>query len=94
MVITLGTSWCYRHIGKDIIVSNCLKRNAKEFVRERLEPEQTFNMLSKIIFRKNIRQENHSDSKSDTASERRSTRQCGQQGIAAPGRRTAVQCIS
>lgn len=49
VVITLGTSWCYRHIGKDIIVSNCLKRNAKEFVRERLEPEQTFNMLSKII---------------------------------------------
>ena len=34
VIITLGTSWCYRHIEKDMVVSNCLKRNPKEFVRE------------------------------------------------------------
>ena len=49
VIITLGTSWCYRHIDKDMIVSNCLKRNPKEFVREFLPASQTTEMLREII---------------------------------------------
>ena len=49
VIITLGTSWCYRHIDKDMIVSNCLKRPAKEFVREFLPTEQTAGMLREIM---------------------------------------------
>ena len=49
VIITLGTSWCYRHIGRDIIVSNCLKRNADEFLRERLPSDETARLLSEII---------------------------------------------
>ena len=49
VIITLGTSWCYRHIEKDIIVSNCLKRNPKEFVREFLHAAQTADMLREIM---------------------------------------------
>lgn len=32
--VTFGTAWIYRHIAKDMIVSNCLKRPASEFRRE------------------------------------------------------------
>ena len=49
VIITLGTSWCYRHIDKDMIVSNCLKRNPKEFVREFLQSSQTTEMLREIM---------------------------------------------
>ena len=49
VIITLGTSWCYRHIEKDMIVSNCLKRNPKEFVREFLPADQTAAMLREIM---------------------------------------------
>ena len=49
IIITLGTSWCYRHIGKDMIVSNCLKRPAKEFVREFLKSDSTAAMLKEIM---------------------------------------------
>lgn len=49
IIITLGTSWCYRHIEKDMIVSNCLKRPAKEFVREFLKSESTAAMLKEIM---------------------------------------------
>lgn len=48
MIITLGTSWCYRHKEKDIIVSNCLKRPAKEFTRERLEVSEISEALRRI----------------------------------------------
>lgn len=48
MIITLGTSWCYRHNEKDIIVSNCLKRPAKEFTRERLEVSEISEALRRI----------------------------------------------
>lgn len=54
VIITLGTSWCYRHIGRDIIVSNCLKRNADEFLRERLPSDETAGLLSEIISSGNI----------------------------------------
>ncbi|MGN0191155.1 MAG: GSCFA domain-containing protein, partial [Candidatus Cryptobacteroides sp.] len=33
IIITLGTSWCYRHRERDMVVANCLKRNASEFER-------------------------------------------------------------
>ena len=33
VIITLGTSWCFRHLERDFIVSNCLKRPAAEFRR-------------------------------------------------------------
>lgn len=36
VIITLGTSFCYRHLESGEIVSNCLKRPASEFGRERL----------------------------------------------------------
>lgn len=49
VIITLGTSWCYRHIERGVTVSNCLKRDAKEFVRERMEPEETAALLREIV---------------------------------------------
>ena len=48
IIITLGTSWCFRHVEKDMIVSNCLKRNPKEFVREMLQVEEVRKMLTEI----------------------------------------------
>lgn len=49
VIITLGTSWCYRHIGTDRIVSNCLKHPAAEFAREFLPSDQTSALLEDII---------------------------------------------
>lgn len=49
IVITLGTSWCFRHIGNDEIVSNCLKRPACEFVREKLSVGQIIEALEDIM---------------------------------------------
>ena len=49
VIITLGTSWCFRHVEKDIIVSNCLKRHPKEFVREFLAASETASMLKEIM---------------------------------------------
>ncbi len=49
VIITLGTSWCFRHIEKDFIVSNCLKHNPSEFIRERLSPAEVTSALSRII---------------------------------------------
>ncbi len=48
-IITLGTSWCYRHREKDFIVSNCLKRPAAEFIRERLSVKEVSSALSRIV---------------------------------------------
>lgn len=49
VIITLGTSWCYRHLATDHIVCNCLKHPATEFAREFLPAEQTAALLSNII---------------------------------------------
>lgn len=49
IIITLGTSWCFRHHEKDMIVSNCLKRNPNEFTRELLEMSQVRDILLEII---------------------------------------------
>lgn len=53
VIITLGTSWCFRHVG-GFIVANCLKRDAKEFRREFIPASETADILRKII-------ENHKD---------------------------------
>ena len=49
IIITLGTSWCFRHHDRDMIVSNCLKRNPKEFTRELLDLQEVRDMLAEII---------------------------------------------
>ena len=49
VIITLGTSWCFRHIGSDRIVSNCLKRPGGEFVRERLSVHEVAQALEQIM---------------------------------------------
>ena len=49
IIITLGTSWCYRHIERDQIVSNCLKHPAAEYKREFLPASQTAEILSEIM---------------------------------------------
>ena len=49
LIITLGTSWCFRHNASGIIVSNCLKRNPKEFSRELLTVNDVENILREIM---------------------------------------------
>ena len=49
VIITLGTSWCYRHIDRDMIVSNCLKHPAAEYSREFLHTSQTAAILRDTI---------------------------------------------
>ncbi len=48
IIITLGTAWCFRNLASRDIVSNCLKRPAAEFVRERLTVEEVTEALWKI----------------------------------------------
>lgn len=48
VIITLGTSWCFRHVQSGKIVSNCLKRPAAEFTRERLKTEEVIAALQRI----------------------------------------------
>lgn len=49
LIITLGTSWCYRHVDKGLIVSNCLKHPASEYVREFIDSHRTAEILDEII---------------------------------------------
>lgn len=49
VIITLGTSWCFRNTSGGQIVSNCLKRHPGEFVRERLSAQETADCLKKIV---------------------------------------------
>lgn len=49
VIITLGTSWCFRHIERNTVVSNCLKHSASEFVRERLAPSEVTAALERVI---------------------------------------------
>ncbi len=48
IIITLGTAWCFRNIATGGIVSNCLKRPASEFVRERLGVDDVVSALQKV----------------------------------------------
>ena len=49
IIITLGTSWCFRNTSSGQIVSNCLKRHPGEFIRERLSAQETADCLKKIV---------------------------------------------
>ena len=49
VVLILGTSWCFRHLERDFIVSNCLKRNPKEFRRELLSVQRSIEILNEIL---------------------------------------------
>ncbi len=51
VVLTLGTAWIFRHIERNLIVSNCHKVPAREFVRERLSVEETVALLAPVIAR-------------------------------------------
>lgn len=51
IIITLGTAWTFRHIGTGEIVSNCLKRDAKEFMRERLSVKSAGLLLNSVVER-------------------------------------------
>lgn len=48
VIITLGTAWCFRNLASGRVVSNCLKRPAAEFVRERLSAAEVASCLSRI----------------------------------------------
>lgn len=48
VIITLGTSWCFRHLERNMTVSNCLKRPAAEFHRERLSAGQVTETIGQI----------------------------------------------
>jgi lysophospholipase L1-like esterase len=49
VVITLGTSWVYRHIASDVIVANCHKLPQKQFLKELLSVEQITESLDAIV---------------------------------------------
>ncbi len=49
VIISLGTSFVYRHIEKNIIVSNCHKIPSKEFSKEFLTVEENSNNISELI---------------------------------------------
>lgn len=51
VIITLGTSWVFRRTDTGDIVSNCLKRNASEFTRERLPLKQVIALLESMVSR-------------------------------------------
>lgn len=48
IIVTLGTAWVYKHIGKQMIVANCHKVPAKELSRYRLSINETLAALKEI----------------------------------------------
>ena len=51
VILTLGTAYCFRHAVSCLVVSNCLKRPAREFVRERLSVGETETILRDLTGR-------------------------------------------
>lgn len=51
VIITLGTAWCFEHVGSGETVSNCLKIDAKQFRRRRLGVQETVAVLSSMMGR-------------------------------------------
>jgi hypothetical protein len=49
VVISLGTSWVFRHKENNQVVSNCHKLPANRFERQFLTAEQSFQYLSEIV---------------------------------------------
>ena len=55
VIITLGTSWVYRHMASDKIVANCHKLPQKQFQKELLSVEQiTRSLLASISLFKSV----------------------------------------
>lgn len=48
LIITLGTSWIYRHISSDKIVANCHKIPQKKFLKEILSIDEIYESLDTI----------------------------------------------
>lgn len=51
VVVTLGTSWVFRHLERDMIVSNCHKVHPAQFRRERLSVAESVALLEPVIAR-------------------------------------------
>jgi hypothetical protein len=51
VMITLGTAWCFEHVETGGIVSNCLKRDGKEFVRKCLSVQDVSLLLKNMLTR-------------------------------------------
>jgi len=51
VIITLGTSYCFRHVESGLVVSNCLKRPGGEFVREMLPAGESASLLRGLVSR-------------------------------------------
>ena len=51
VLITLGTSFCYRNLASGEVVANCLKRPAAEFSREMLSLENVSILLDVLVSR-------------------------------------------
>ncbi len=49
VIISLGTSWAFRHKQSGLVVSNCHKLPANQFERVFLPVEQSFKYLSEIV---------------------------------------------
>lgn len=49
IIISLGTSWVYKHKTTNILVNNCHKQPTQDFERYRLEPAEIVETLSKTI---------------------------------------------
>ncbi len=49
IIVTFGTSWVFRHLQRDIIVSNCHKIPAYEFRRERLGIDEIADMFTPLL---------------------------------------------
>lgn len=51
VIVTFGTAWVFRHLERDVIVSNCHKHPAWEFRRERLEVEDITALWNPVLDR-------------------------------------------
>lgn len=49
VIVTLGTAWCFRRKDSGEVVSNCLKRDAREFSRELLSLQAVSSILSRMV---------------------------------------------
>ena len=49
IIITLGSSWVYRHIKTDLVVANCHKVPQKEFLKELLSVDDIINSLQATV---------------------------------------------
>ncbi len=49
LIVTLGTSWCFRHNESGVVVTNCLKRPGGEFTRFRLSVGECVSALEEVV---------------------------------------------